>query len=103
VLAITDLPLWADGKWKTGSTVATVGENSSAKGCLVPNVPFVSNVLFVPNVPFVPNIKLIQYQNSYEGLSELESIINQPLRSFGEGIAYRLVPNVPFVPNVPLS
>jgi hypothetical protein len=32
--AIADLPLWADGNWKTGSTVATVGENPSAKGRL---------------------------------------------------------------------
>jgi hypothetical protein len=28
--AIADLTLWADGNWKNGSTVATVGENSSA-------------------------------------------------------------------------
>jgi hypothetical protein len=89
VSAIADLPLWADGKGKNGSIVATVGENPSAKGRLV------------PNVPFVLNIKLIQYQNSYEGLTELESIINQPAQPFGEGIAYRLVPNVPFVPNIP--
>jgi hypothetical protein len=82
------LPLWADGNWKNGSTVATVDENPSAKGRLVFNVPF------VPNVPFVLNIKLIQYQNIYEGATELKLIINQPLRPFSEGIAYRWESNI---------
>jgi hypothetical protein len=37
---------------------------------------------------------LIQYQNSYEGLTELESIINQPARPFSEEIAYRWESNI---------
>jgi hypothetical protein len=32
--AIADLPLLTNGNWKTGSTIATVGENPSAKGRL---------------------------------------------------------------------
>jgi hypothetical protein len=39
--AIADLTLWADGNWKNSSTVATVGENPSAKGRL----PLVDSLL----------------------------------------------------------
>jgi hypothetical protein len=48
--AIADLPLWADGNWKNGSTVATVGENPSAKSRLpdIVIVPIVSSVPIVP-------------------------------------------------------
>jgi hypothetical protein len=41
--AIADLTLLTDGNRKTGSTVATVGENPSAKGRL-PHVYFLTKI-----------------------------------------------------------
>jgi hypothetical protein len=49
--AIADLTLWADGNGKTGSTVATVGENPSAKGRL-------------PDVYLLTKIPLIYYDGN---------------------------------------
>jgi hypothetical protein len=57
--AIADLPLLTDGNGKTGSTVTTVGENPSAKGCL----PEVKGCL--PEVPLLTKIPLIYYEVFY--------------------------------------
>jgi hypothetical protein len=53
VLAIADLTLLTDGNGKTGSTVATVGENPSAKGRL-------------PEVDLLTKIPLIYITNNYK-------------------------------------
>jgi hypothetical protein len=55
--AIADLTLWTDGNGKTGSTVATVGENPSAKGRL-------PDVYLLTKIP-LNNLRNIYYMFLY--------------------------------------